>query len=205
MKLKGDASFELPALSSGTTAYLQGVAGFQDNRIAAEVDLPSTISLGFDYKLEKDVSFQAEVAYTDWSSFKELKIEFLDNMAAGRTLQDSTTEEKWNDTWFVAVGITWKAREAWTFKLGGAMDQGATNDSYRTPRIPDADRKWVSCGVGYAFSKHLGLDAAYTHIFVDKGQLALTVAGVDNGTRGNLSGTFNSSIDIFSASLRCTF
>ncbi|MBP1628340.1 MAG: fadL [Holophagaceae bacterium] len=204
VNIKGDASFEIPASLSGMSSIL-AAQGFQDNRIAAEVDLPSTLSLGFDYKLEKGVSFQVEVAYTDWSRFKELKIELLDNQADGLPLTNSTTEEKWNDTWFVAMGLTWKASDAWTFRLGGALDQGATNDTYRTPRIPDADRKWVSGGLGYAFSKHLGMDLAFTHIFVDSGNLALTTAGVGNATRGNLSGTFHSSIDIFSASMRYTF
>ena len=211
VKLQGDVTFQLPTLPAQLTAGLQA-QGFTAGGIYAEVNLPSTLSLGFDYKLDQAVSLQGEVARTDWSCFKELKINFTDNIAAGKTVQSSTTEEHWNDTWFVALGATWKASQAWTFRTGVALDQGATNDSFRTPRIPDADRKWVSLGAGYAASKHLSFDLAYTHIYVDKGNLDLkavpagyTPTTSPNTTKGNLSGTFDSKIDIFAASVRYTF
>ena len=39
-------------------------------------------------------------------------------------------------------------------------------DAYRTPRIPDGDRTWVSMGASYAFSKSFTVDFGYTHICV---------------------------------------
>jgi long-chain fatty acid transport protein len=77
-------------------------------------------------------------------------------------------------------------------------------DEFRTPRIPDGNRTWVSLGAGYAFSQKVAVDFAYTHIFVTDGPLELTATGADQ-IRGNLSGNYKNSIDILSAQARFTF
>jgi long-chain fatty acid transport protein len=194
-----------PLVAGGALASLQS-KGFKDNAATAEVSLPSTTSLGLTYNLSKDLSFQAEVAQTAWSTFKELRVKFTSG------LTDSVTEEKWKNTLFASVGLNWKATEALTLRGGLAMDQGAVEDAYRTPRIPDGDRTWVSLGAGYAVSKFLSFDIAYTHILVKDGPLALlavpsgfTSANSPNTFRGNVSGNYKNGIDIVALQARFVF
>jgi len=218
--LKGDGTFEIPALPSvpaaGQTSAalllsLQG-RGFKNGAGEAELNLPSMTSLGFNYDISKTFAIQGEVAQTGWSSFKELRVKFTDNIANNLYLKESITEEEWKDTWFYSLGMTWKASEAWTLRAGLASDKGAVEDAYRTPRIPDGDRTWFSAGLGYALSKNTSIDMAVTHITVKDGPVDLralptgtTPSTSPNTYRGNLGGTFKNSIDIVSVSARFIF
>jgi long-chain fatty acid transport protein len=65
--------------------------------------------------------------------------------------------------------------------------------STRTPRIPDNDRYWVSVGATYQVNDWLKANLAYSHVFVEDGDVALTGPTP-------LYATFKQSIDIISAS-----
>jgi len=185
VKLKGDVDFTRTTL-------------LPDGGVSADLDLPGTTSLGVSADLSPTVSLHGEIARTDWSSFSQLRIKFATGMP------DSVTEERWRDTWFCALGLAWKATDAWTFRTGVAHDQGATKDEYRTPRIPDCERTWVSVGAGYAFSQRFSVDGAYTHLFMADGPLRLTGAPPDQ-SRGALTGTYKNCINILSVQARYVF
>jgi long-chain fatty acid transport protein len=206
MNLKGDISFQYPgAMSAAAIANFQA-KGFKNGGGEAELDLPANASFGFDYKVSDTFSVQGEAALTTWSRFKTLDAKFMDNVAPQPT--DSITEENWRDTWFYSLGGTWKLSQALSVRAGVATDMGAVPDDYRTPRIPDADRTWVSAGCSYEFNKSFGVDLGYTHIFVKDSSINLktTAATTDpNFTRGNLQGDFKMKIDIFAVQARYKF
>ena len=208
MTLKGDATFEIPsALPAAGLALLQG-KGLRNGSGSAELNLPATTSLGFNYIVSDTFSFQGEAAQSTWSRFKELRVKFETGTATTPTAADSVTDENWKDTWFYSLGGTWKVNQDWTLRAGLAFDQSATDDAHRTPRIPDNDRKWVSLGASYAYSKSLALDFGYTRIFVADGKVMLsssTTPTDNNATRGNLTGTIKAAINILGAQVRYTF
>jgi long-chain fatty acid transport protein len=206
MTLDGDATFQFKA---GTPAPV--IAGLQashyvNGSASAELDLPSTTSLGVHVDATDRLAVLGEIQRTNWSKFKELRVKFSTG------LKDSVTDENWQDTWFYSLGLAWKATDKLTLRTGVAYDQSAVKDEFRTPRIPDGDRTWLSAGVGYAFTKTFAMDFAYTHIFVKDGVMELkaipagyTAANSPNITRGNLSGTYKNSIDIFALQAKFDF
>jgi long-chain fatty acid transport protein len=198
MTLKGDAAFSFPSSMPATDLGALNAAGLRNGGGSAELSLPATTSLGFDWKATPTFSFQGEVARTSWSKFKELRVKF-DTGAP-----DSVTDESWNDTTFVSLGGTWKLDQAWTVRAGLAFDKSAVDDTHRTPRIPDNDRKWVSLGCTYVFSKKMAVDVGYSRLLIADGKVNLTAAG-DNITRGNLTGTIQAAINILGAQLRYSF
>ncbi len=109
---------------------------------------------------------------------------------------DNVTEENWTDTWFAAVGATWKATDTLTFRAGVAYDKSPVTDANRTPRIPDSDRYWVAAGATYAPRSWISFDLALTHIFMPNASVDQTTGGTDNTLRGNLNARYDSSIDI---------
>jgi long-chain fatty acid transport protein len=198
MTLKGDATFEYPAAMPATDlAALQG-AGLRNGKGQADLALPATASLGFDWQVNPAFSLQGEVAQSTWSRFKELRVKFDTGLA------DSITDENWSNTMFYSVGGTWKVNQEWTVRGGLAYDQSAVDEKHRTPRIPDNDRKWLSLGVSYNLSKQTTIDVGYTHLFISDSKINLTSAG-DNLTRGSLSATMKATIDILGVSLRYSF
>jgi long-chain fatty acid transport protein len=206
MTLKGDATFSYPANMPATDLAALTGGGLKNGRGEADLFLPSTLSLGFDWQATPSFSLQGEAARTTWSRFKELRVKFPDNTAPQTT--ESLTEENWRDTTFLSLGGTWKVNQAWMFRAGVAFDKGAVEDAYRTPRIPDNDRKWVSIGTSYAFSKNVAIDIGFSHLVITDGKVALragTAATDPNITRGNLDGTIKAAINILGASLRYSF
>ncbi len=192
-QLKGDVHYEnVPAVLR--TAIPDGDATPKANQ-------PATASLGIAWDLAPAFTLQAEAARTYWKCMHEIRIQF----ASGQN--DSVTEEKWKDTWFLALGCTWRPCDAWTLRTGLAYDQAATTDAYRTPRIPDADRTWLSVGAGYAFTPAFGLDLSFSHIFVQDSVLALQAGapGSPDFLRGKLSGSYRSYIDVLSLQAKYCF
>lgn len=206
MTLKGDATFEIPSNIPNVAPYFlaNGLAakGLKNGKGTAELNLPATTSLGFDWKATPAFSLQGEVARTTWSRFKELRIKF------DTGLTDSITDENWNDTTFVSLGGTWKLDSEWTLRAGLAYDKSAVGDAHRTPRIPDNDRKWVALGASYAFSKKVSVDVGYSRLFISDGKVDLLSGSSPsdpNVFRGNLSGTIKAAINILGAQVRYSF
>ncbi len=207
MTLKGNISFSYPSnMTASQLGYIQNTVGLRNQPGKAELDLPANASFGFNYQVNDTFSFQGEAAWTSWSRFKQLDAKFLSNTAPQIT--DSVTDEYWRDTWFYSLGGNWKLNEAWNLRAGLAKDQGAVTDPRRTPRIPDGDRTWVSVGASYAFSRSFAVDVAYTHLFVKDSTIGLTTTAAQtdpNFTRGNLTGDYKLSGDVYALQARFSF
>lgn len=177
---------------AGIGAALNAGGLLLDTGISAEVTTPATLSAGAYHSYDNGLSLMAEVAWTQWSVFDELRIEF-DNPAQ----PDNVTTEDWNDSFFVALGASYQLTPEFALNGGIAFDESPIPDSTRTPRVPGSDRYWVSFGGEYELGGGISLSASYTHIFVEDGDIDLTTNGADeNAARGNLSGRYENQIDI---------
>ncbi len=178
-----------------------------DGPVTAVVNLPSTLSLGATFDVSSTFSLSAEIAQTKWSSFKELRVKFVNSAATGQA--DSVTTENWKDAMFFALGATCHPGNGWTYRVGLAKDNTPVPDANRTPRIPDADRTWASLGASYEFSPAFGVDAGFSHLFCKDSTVSIP-AGSDptnlpEFSKGSLSGTYKNSIDILSVQARYHF
>lgn len=198
--LRGRAEFDLG--TSGVGSALAAATGaFRNTGATADVTTPATLSLGLRQRVSPEWTVMGGLDWTEWSVFDELRIEF-DNPAQS----DSVTDENWKDTWFAALGATYRPLDTgWTFRAGVAYDQAPLDTGTRTPRIPDADRYWLSAGASYEPTPWLSFSAAYTHIFVDDADLNLRTSDTGSTFRGNLTGRYDSAVDIVAVSARLTF
>jgi long-chain fatty acid transport protein len=206
MTLKGEIAFQYPGNTPAPLMAGLQAKGFKSGGGKAELDLPADTSLGFDYKVSSTFSLQGEACLTTWSRFKTLVAQLTDNVSPQVT--SVITDENWRDTWFYSLGGTWKVDPTWTLRAGLAHDQGAVTDGYRTPRIPDGDRTWVSLGASYLYSKALSFDVGYSHLFVKDSQLNLTTSASQadpNFSRGNLTGDYKLSANVLAVGVRYTF
>lgn len=198
-RIKGDVNFRDD--SAGIAQILQAQAGlFADSGASVNLKTPQNVSFGVRQEVTPDVAVMAEAQWTDWSVFDQLTIQF-DNPAQ----PDSVTEEEWHDTWFLAVGSTWKISPTWTLRGGLAYDQSPVRSRYRTPRIPDSDRYWLSLGAGYQPASWFGLDLGLTYIFLDDSEVRLSANSTGNQARGSLDADYESSIVLLGLNLRLQF
>lgn len=203
--LKGNVAYAYPSIASaplaGAVDSVASSAHLVNGTVRAELKLPSQFSIGLSWDALPGLNLGLEAARTQWSSFRELRMQFGSGQA------DAVTREDWRNTWFCSLGARWKVSQALTLRAGIATDQGAAPDSTRTPRIPDGDRRWFSAGMGWAFTGKVGVDLAYTHIAMRNSTLALTAGTAESPDffRGNLTGTFRDSIEILACSTRIRF
>jgi len=158
---------------------------FSDS-VTADFTSPDQVSLGIYHDINDQWAVMGEVQWTGWNSFDELRVQFNT-----LPLPDSVTVEDWDNSWFAALGATWKPSDKLTLRGGIAYDQTPIPDATRTPRIPGNDRTWISAGVSYAVTPGISLDAGYTHIFVDNSTVAL-----NQGVAEELNVTYEHSVDI---------
>lgn len=186
--LEGDAKFyDVP---TGLAALIPTL---NDTGAKAKVTTPDVLSLGAYHEFSPKWSGMAEASWTNWSTFKELRVSFDD----GRP--DTVTPENWEDSWFFSLGAEYRPWENHAFQFGIAYDQSPVPDEDRTARIPDADRYWASLGYSYDFGVGRRLNLGYTHIFFDKVDLA------ESTDAGTLTGDYTGSADIVSASVQFRF
>lgn len=132
------------------------------SNVSTTVTLPEAVTFSAHHELNKKWGLSATARWTRWTRFKEL------NIASPLPNFNSATVEKWQNTWFYALGADYKYNDALTFRAGLAYDDPAARSAeYRTTRIPDGRRRWVSAGISYKYA-NMEFDLGYAHLFIDK-------------------------------------
>ncbi|MDP8213816.1 MAG: outer membrane protein transport protein [Candidatus Euphemobacter frigidus] len=187
-KLSGKVKFGVPATARGILDAMGLSNYFIDTHASARLTLPETLGLGAYQQLGEAFAVMADVTWTGWSRFKELVVNFNSGQ------EPSVTEEHWTDIMCYRLGLNYFPDPKWTIRVGTAYDEGAVKTAYRTPRIPDNDRIWLSVGAGYQFTDDLRMDIGYAHLFINDGKSDL----VNKPEAGYLLGKYETSINIFS-------
>lgn len=174
---------------------LEGTLAPANFPIVADVTLPETVSLSFFRPVNPAWDVLADITWTGWKSFDELRVR---HAVSGATL--SLVDESWKNTWRYSLGVNYHASSKITWRGGLAYDQAPVPDAvHRTPRIPDADRTWLAIGGQYRISPKSSLDFGYAHLFVKNSSIFHTTA------LPNLVGSYRNHVDILSAQYTHSF
>jgi long-chain fatty acid transport protein len=166
--------------------------------IAADLTLPDNLSFGLSHDFSPQWTVMADIAWTNWSTFDELK-------AVSRTDGSVVLQqpENWEDSWRYSLGVEYSPNNVWTWRGGVAFDETPIpNAELRTPRIPGEDRTWLSFGFSYAMSERMSFDFAYAHLFVKDAKINNTEETFGLYT---LTGEFESTTDIISGQVTYRF
>lgn len=165
--------------------------GLEDAGASSTVNLPATASFSFKQGVSERLQVLADATWTNWSDYKELVIEYDSAQA------DSNTRQDFKDSWRLSLGGIYQLSDAMKLRAGVAFDQTPISDeTNRSPRTPDSDRKWLSFGLGYKLSQSMNLDVGYTHIFAEQVDVNYTT-----DDKQYLVGSYDASVDILSAQL----
>ena len=198
--LSGSVSFSANRPSAATLTPVVGAAAAAavaagvaaataDGNVNLAIKMPDTFSVSAFHQLSDKTDIMADATWTGWSVFQQLKVD----RTSGTNL--TTVQENWRDTWRVSFGANHHYNEQWTARVGLAYDQTPTSDTYRTARIPDADRTWLSFGGQYKPSKASAVDFGYAHVFVKDASIADMQAATG---KGYLVGNYKNKVDILS-------
>jgi long-chain fatty acid transport protein len=136
-------------------------------RATVDVKLPDIVTLSFKQNLGQTARVMGTVEWTNWSRFDELRITPVNG-----AIPQLAIPAKWVDGWFYSLGGEYDVSKALTVRTGLAYEKSPVDDpTKRLSGIPDNDRIWASLGASYKWSETLGVDFAYTHIFIKEGEL----------------------------------
>jgi long-chain fatty acid transport protein len=190
--LQGDADFTVPA----AVAAIPSVgAVYRDTPISAPLTTPSVTTVSVQYNVSDAFRLMADYQATDWHSLQSVRI-FREG---GGVLGNEPFQ--WKDTNFYSLGGEWDLSPAWTLRAGIAKDESPTNDTYRTPRLPDKDRKIFTLGATWNVSDAFSVVAAYMRINVDDP----TINNIHSSSGSTLTGTFKAHADLFGVAAQFRF
>lgn len=156
---------------------------------SAPLQTPETIGASLTHDINKDWSVMGDLTWTHWSRLKNIRMDF---QRAG--VQSSGEVLNWKDTVFAALGTTYKPHQDWKLKFGVAFDQGAADDN-RAPRLPDANRYWISAGADWNPMHRLNLSLGYSFLFAKSAGIYLN-RDVANRVTDSLKGSFKSRVHV---------
>jgi len=178
----GDAIFTVP--SSLQSSFPQ------PNKFSASIPLPATNSIGFGYSPCKKWLLAFDVNAISWSVYKVLAFNYKETTAA---LQNTVSQRNYQDAVSVRAGAQYQANNKLALRFGGGYATTAVVDGYVTPEAPDANRAYVTGGLGYKLADKLDLDLSfeYEHLMARSG----------TNIQYQLSGTYETNVYIPGISL----
>lgn len=137
---------------------------FVDSGIKAEFQTPELLSISFAQDIGEDWMLTLDLTRTGWDTFQELRVQY-DNP----NQPDSVEEQRYQDVYKTSIGVDYDFSEKLTLRAGYAYDNSPVSDQYRTARLPDGDRTWLSFGATYRMSDHLEINAGYAYLKLGAG------------------------------------
>jgi long-chain fatty acid transport protein len=148
----------------GDTEFSSALLASSD--FEAEIDFPSTVTLGYGIRLTDAVALGADVEWVEFSRNESLMMDYgLYNLADD--FQDlRAIPQDWDDVWTLGVAGSWDVAEAWTLRGGYKYMESPIPDSTLAATLPDADKHGLSLGVGWQGEKD-AVDIGYMYLILD--------------------------------------
>jgi long-chain fatty acid transport protein len=196
--LSGDADFRrVPAITApGAPVQFPNPTAFQDiffsQSATASLSLPDIYRFSIYQGFARQFAIMGDITWTRWSRLQSVPIVFA-NLATPTNILDIN----YDDAVRYSVGLEWNATKRLTLRTGFAYDETPIRSAeFRTPRIPDNDRYFVSAGLRWRATDYMDVDFGYAHLLVAEPRSAFT-----DSQGHELVGTYDASVDIVSASV----
>lgn len=162
-RVKGDHTVTINAPYNALPPLANWSGVYSDGK--ASPDLPETVLLTAYHKPFEKTAFTGSVRFTRWGDSFE-KFSMTSSFTHARGMEP--VKYNWKDSWTIAAGTEHYLNDNWTLRFGTAWDQSPSRDNrYRTHRIPDSDRIWISAGLSYRY-ENMQFDLGYAHLFMKK-------------------------------------
>ena len=165
---------------------------FFNQGASASLDLPDIFHFSAYQRFARQFAILGDVTWTRWSRLQDVPIVFDSGVTPENVLNIN-----YQDALRYAVGFEWYACKNLTLRAGFAYDETPIRRAeFRTPRIPDDNRYFLSGGLRWSPKNWMDVDVGYAHLFVEDPSVNLL------DTQGHqLIGKFDASVNIVSAAI----
>ncbi|AEF54542.1 OmpP1/FadL family transporter [Marinomonas posidonica] len=174
-------------------------AGLVDADVTDSITFPSVLTLSVEHDLNDKVTLGLSAIRTGWGAMDGINIDF------DSTQSNSVLTFGFEDQWMYSAGVNYVYSDKLTLRTGVAMDNSPVTDEYRSARTPDGDRKWISVGATYDFNDMTSASFAFTHVMIEDVTVNRDGSLTEDGARGTLNADYESSANVFSASVSMAF
>jgi long-chain fatty acid transport protein len=150
------------------------------HNLALRFPLPAYTTLSLYHQATPAWAIMGSLTYTQWSILQTITTQ---NIAAVDGVFPKPTNnltviipEQFRNTWRLALGTDYSLSEAWLMRTGIGYDQTPVNAKHRNLLLPDSNRFMTSLGAHYQVNTKIGLDAGWTHYFMQNAELNVTQA-----------------------------
>jgi long-chain fatty acid transport protein len=192
---------------NGTLSVPPAIAAFSTPGSASTtVNLPDVVSLGLRQKLAPQWTGLATIEWSNWSRIGTSTIVQGNGSPSlvfnGVAPVAATIPFEYKDGWFFSLGAEYQWSQALALRAGVAYEKSPISDQVRIPILADNDRTWLSFGASYQLTPKIGLDFAYSHLFVKSTPINVIPGNPSFNGAVTYTGTVNSQIDIVSVGLK---
>ena len=189
-KVNGTAAFD--SMNAKWTMVKTSLPAKAD--VSTTMPYPAVMGIGVAVTPIPDLTIEANVVQTQWSTFDTLTIAF----AAPYSALTEKTPEVYSDVRSYRIGAEYRL-PAWSLALrcGYLFDESPAPPMAVTPLLPDADRDSFQVGAGYTMGKTT-FDFAYMYLkFKERSTEGLNPK--------NFNGTYNTTANLFGFSVTHRF
>jgi long-chain fatty acid transport protein len=160
---------------TGSSAFVGPLAiAFADHSFSsqayANITLPPYTALSIYHKFFPALAIMGSAIYTQWNVQTSLAMHNLsgiEHLQPSKSINVSIPEFSRN-TWNFSVGADYNATDAIILRGALGYDQTPILTKYRNLLVPDNDRFVMAMGAHYQASKAIGLDAGWSHFFIQQ-------------------------------------
>jgi len=148
---------------SWTTVHVDGKQQLSELPAASghaetQIELPQSVTGGFNWDITPTVHLGGTVAWTQWSS--------IDTLMFDLPTGQKPIHLRWKDTWRVGVAPSWDFAEDWTAMCSYTYESDCSADQDST-MLPAADRHMLAWGLVWRCRRGLEIGLTYGIIIMD--------------------------------------
>jgi len=147
--VKGDVTFDNPAIN--------------DTGAKGDITLPDSFTAGVMIKPMSELTLEADVVYTRWSTYDELTIEYDEPLFG---ISSKTTPKDWHDVWRLQFGVEYSLNELVDLRASYVYDQSPIPDEHVDYMVPANNRHLFGLGTGFHWDKWV-VDLSYTYLLIE--------------------------------------
>lgn len=178
-------------------------APFTNSDFDLAFDIPDVYSISATQRFSEKWLLMLGLDFIRWSVYEPNSITYDRDDTTG--VPDYSSDDL-KDTVRLSIGTEYPVNPKFRLRTGFAFEQSPLSDDNRTLTFTDTNHYEVSIGLGYWFTDHLGLDMAYTHVFMPDGDFYIASdpfidpgTGDEIGNLYSLGGTVEQSVDVLTA------
>ena len=131
---------------------LRSTASAASGSAKTELDLPQSITAGFNWDITPTIHLGTSVAWTQWTS-----VDTLDFNLNGT---HKPIKLNWKDTWRAGIGPAWDFADDWTAMTSYVYETDCSSDQDST-MLPAADRHMLAWGLAWSPLPQFEIAAVY--------------------------------------------